>query len=421
MIRLVRLLARLGWPMRLLDPLFGRYNPFHPDFRADPYPRYRRLQQEAPVYHHPIMRAWFLSRYDDVLAVLRDPASSVQRMESHAFRRMFPVGSLPPAFAEWVRCNLLMVDPPEHTRLRGLVGKAFTPRMVERLVPRIGQIADALLDAAEERREIDWVRDVAVPLPVTVIAEMLGVPPADRDRLKRWSDDLAALLDPISAFDRLDATIRSAAEFGAYLADAMAERRVSPRDDLLSALVAVEEEGDRLSAVELSSMVGLLLGAGHETTTNLLGNAVVGLLRHPRERKRLREDPSLLESAVEEFLRFDPPVQMTDRIATRDLEIGGTTIRAGEVTVLLLAAANRDPRRFADPDRLDVGRTDNRHLSFGQGAHFCLGAHLARVEARIALGALLRRFPDFDGEPDPPGWNASITLRGPSALPLRLA
>jgi hypothetical protein len=418
--RLLRLLVRLGWPIRLFDPLFGKHNPLHPDFRADPYPHYHRLRREAPVYRHPLFGVWYLSRYDDVLGVLRDPTVSVRRMETKAFQRVFPFQSLGPDMVEVLRSNLLMLDPPDHTRIRNLVNKAFTPRMVERLGPRIRGIVDDLLDAAADAGEIELVRDFASPLPVIVIAEMLGVPVEDRERFKRWSDDMALLLDPISAPEGLPAMRQAFVEFGEYLDAVVEDRRRSPRDDLLSGLVAAEEAGDRLSPVELGSLAGLILAAGHETTTNLIGNAVVALLRNPGERKRLRDDPGLLESAVEEFLRYDSPVQATDRILTRELEIAGRRIPSGEAVVLLLAAANRDPARFPDPDRLDLARPDNRHLAFGQGVHFCLGAHLARVEAQLALGGLLRRFPDLDGDPATVEWRPSMTLRGPVALPLTL-
>jgi cytochrome P450 len=417
--RLIRLLLRLGWPMRLADPLFGKYNPFHPDFPGDPYTRYRRLRERAPVYFHPVFRAWFLTRYDDIQRVLRDPTFSVRRSETAMFRRLIPVDSLSPAILGMLRNNLLMIDPPDHTRIRNLVTKAFTPRRVEGLRPRIQALVDELLESAAEAEAFDFVRDFAYPLPVTVIAEILGFPTRDREDLKRWSDDLAALLDPVNALDQLEAIERSFAELSAYLSAAVEERRRRPSDDLLSALVSAEEAGDRLGGEELASLAGLLLGAGHETTANLLGNAVVALLRNPGERKRLHEQPELMPSAVEEFLRFDSPVQATDRIAGEDVEIGGHRIRRGQFAVLLLGAGNRDPERFAEPDRLDVGRTDNRHLAFGQGTHFCLGAHLARVEAEIALGSFLRRFPDFDGSPEV-RWRESRTLHGPIALPVAL-
>jgi cytochrome P450 len=418
--RFLRVLIRLGWPMRLLGPFFGRWNPFHPDRLRDPYPGYRALQESAPVYRNPWLRVWILSRYADVAAVLKDPSFSVRRLESAAVRRLGAFQKLRPDFREMLERNLLMLDPPDHTRLRGLVAKAFTPRVVERLRPGIQALVDGLLDEAKRRGEIDLMRDFAYPLPATVIAEMLGVPPSDASRFMRWSNDLAALLDPFNAPGGLEAAQAAFVELSGYFRAVLAERRREPRDDLISALATVEERGEGLSEAELVSLCGLILGAGYETTANLIGNAAVALLRHPGERKRLVDDPGLIASAVEEFLRYESPVQATDRVATRDFEIRGTRIRRGELVVLFLAAANRDPERFPDPDRLDLGRPDNAHLAFSHGPHFCLGAQLARAEAQIAIGTLVRRFPGFEGPPGPLVYRPSFSLRGPAALPVRL-
>jgi cytochrome P450 len=266
---------------------------------------------------------------------------------------------------------------------------------------------------------MDLVAELAYPLPVTVIAELLGVPAEDRERLKEWSDALVVLLDPLQAESGLGGCEAAYRELSAYMRDIFADRRRSPRDDLISALVGVEEQGQQLGEVELLSLCFLILGAGHETTTNLIGNAVLALLRHPGERRRLQDDPSLGASAVEEFLRYDSPVQATDRVAISDLEIAGQTVRRGGVVLCLLGAANRDPDRFAEPDRLDLGRRDNHHVAFGYGAHFCLGAALARAEARIAITSLLAAFPDLDGDRDAKQWRNSVVLRGPSELQLR--
>jgi len=406
--------------MRLLDPFFGRWNPFHPDRLRDPYPGYRALQESAPVYRNPWLRVWILSRYADVAAVLKDPSFSVRRLESAAVRRLGAFQKLRPDFREMLERNLLMLDPPDHTRLRGLVAKAFTPRVVERLRPGIQALVDGLLDEAERRGEIDLMRDFAYPLPATVIAEMLGVPPTDARRFMRWSNDLAALLDPFNAPGGLEAAQVAFVELSGYFRAVLADRRREPREDLISALATVEERGEALSEAELVSLCGLILGAGYETTANLIGNAAVALLHHPGERKRLADDPGLISSAVEEFLRYESPVQATDRVATRDFEIRGTRIRRGELVVLFLAAANRDPERFPNPDRLDVGRPDNAHLAFSHGPHFCLGAQLARAEAQVAIGTLVQRFPGFEGPPGPLAWRPSFSLRGPAALPIRL-
>ncbi len=421
MLKLVRWLIQQEWPFRLANPVFGHWNPFLSERRADPYPAYHRQREEAPVFFSRVFRVWICTRHEDVVRVLRDPTFSVRRtdVQAPALFKLF-VRKLRPDFVEMIERNLLMLDPPDHTRLRNLVNKAFTRRAVESMRPRIQTVVDELLDAAEPAGEMELVRDFASPLPITVIAEMLGVPAEDRGKFKRWSDDLTALLDPFNAPKGLAGAQDAFLELADYLRAICAERRANPRDDLLSALVAAEDEGVKLTEAELISIAALILAAVHETTTNLIGNAVVALLRNPGERKRLRDDPAIGRTAVEEFLRYDSPVQFTDRVATQDCEIGGKRIRKNTLVGVILAAANRDPAVFADPDRLDLGRRDNPHVAFGQGAHFCLGAQLARVEAEIALTTLVRRFPKLDGNPDPPGWIPSMLLRGPTALPISL-
>jgi pimeloyl-[acyl-carrier protein] synthase len=418
-LRVFQTLVRWEWPLRLLNPLLGDFNPFLPEFRIDPYPFYRTLQAKHRVYVSRLLGSTcLLSRYDDTVAVLGDARFSVDRPQAEAFQRLQPFRGLSPEFTQAIHSALLMIDPPAHTRLRRLVNKAFTPRVVEGLRGRIQALVDELLDAVAACHSMELIHDLAYPLPVTVIAELLGIPVADRARLKDWSDTLAVLLDPLQAADGLAPTERAYAEIAAYMRPIFADRRRAPRDDLISALVAVEEEGQTLSETELLSLTMLILGAGHETTTNLIANAVLALLRNPGERRRLQDDPTLIGSAVEEFLRYDSPVQTTDRVATVDCEVAGHPVRKGMIVVLLLGAANRDPARFADPDRLDLGRPDNHHLSFGHGAHFCLGAALARVEAQIAIATLLRRFPNLDGERAPTDWKRSIVLRGPTSLRL---
>jgi cytochrome P450 len=416
-LRIFQMLIRWEWPIRLAKPFFGSFNPFLPEFRVDPYPFYRSLQANHRVYVSRLLgNVSILSRYDDVVAILGDPRFSVDRAQAKIFQRMQPFRGLSPDFVTAIHSALLMIDPPAHTRLRRLVNKAFTPRVVEGLRGRVETLVDEMLDALAARREMELIGDLAYPLPVIVIAELLGIPAADRARFKAWSDTLAVLLDPLQAGDGLSPTERAFREMAAYMRPIFAERRREPRDDLISALVAVEEQGQTLSETELLALTMLILGAGHETTTNLIANAVLALLRNPAERRRLQDDPSLIASAVEEFLRYDSPVQMTDRVVTADCDVAGHPVRKGTIVALLLGAANRDPLRFPDPDRLDIGRQDNHHLSFGHGAHFCLGAALARVEAQIAIAALLRRFPDLDGERAPRDWKRSMVLRGPTAL-----
>ena len=315
------------------------------------------------------------------------------------------------------------LDPPRHTRLRLLVNKAFTPRTVEELAPFIRAFVDKALDAAAARGRMELMADLAFPLPATVIAEMLGVPPEDRDRFKQWSDDstaAAANLPSNLSPEVVRKSIAGMEELQNYFRGIIAQRRAEPRDDLISALVKAQEEEDRLSEQELLANSVLLLNAGHETTTNLIGNGTLALLRHPDQMRRLRDDPSLLPSGVEELLRYDSPVQFTTRILKADLELGGKVLRAGQAVLLLLGAANRDPEQFPDPDRLDVGRPDNKHLAFGHGPHFCLGAPLARLEGRILFEALLRRTPGMRLDGPPPRYRQNFNLRGLEALPVSL-
>ena len=314
--------------------------------------------------------------------------------------------------------TMLFADPPEHTRLRNLVSKAFTPRVIEEYRERIAEIVEEILERAESARRLDVIRDLAYPLPVTVIAEILGVPSEDREAFKRWSDDLAVLLDPFVPAPVFERAQESALEMHRYLRAVFAERRRHPQRDLISRLVLAEEHGDLLSENELFAVCALVLGGGHETTTNLIGNGVLALLRHPEQRRRLQDDAALMETAVDEFLRYESPVQFTGRTATADCEIGGKRIAEGDFVVLGLGAANRDPVEFPYPERLDVGRRENRHLAFGAGTHACLGGRLARLEASIAIATLLQRFPDLRPELDEPQWYPAIVSRGLTTLPV---
>jgi len=312
-------------------------------------------------------------------------------------------------------------DPPDHTRLRGLVSKAFTPKALESLRPRIQQIVDGLLDQIERRGEMDLIEEFAYPLPVIVICEMLGVPVKDHERFKHWGLDIARGLDAIMLPPDSEVGKRSVSgrrALAEYFRALIAERRAAPRDDMLSALIAAEEAGDKLSEEELLASCILLLVAGHETTVNLIGNGTLALLKHPEQLRRLRENPGLIGSAVEELLRYDGPVQRTARIPSEDLVIGGKTIPKGEMVMPFLGAANRDPAQFPDPDRLDITRTDNRHIAFGMGIHFCLGAPLARMEGQIAISTLLRRLPKLALASQLPEHRQSLTLRGLVSLPV---
>jgi cytochrome P450 len=392
------------------------FNPWLPEIHADPYPVYRRLREEDPV-HQPFPGVWILSRHRDVASMLRNPDLSSDRRNSpvyEEFIRALPVepdeGALTP--------SMLFLDPPDHDRLRRLANKAFTPRAVERLVPRIREVVDGLLDRAAEMAGFDVVADLAYPLPVTVISEMLGVPDADRTSLRSWSLDLIYTLDPMLSVEALARAQRAGAEFRAYLRELIADRRRHLGDDLLSGLIQAEDQGQQLSPQELVATCVLLLVAGHETTSSFIGNGVLALLRNPDQYRRLNEDPALMRSAGEELLRYDSPVQLTGRLALRDTEIAGRRVEAGQDVVALMGAANRDPEVFAEPDRLDLARADNRHVAFGGGIHFCLGAPLARIEGGTAVASLVRRFPDLQLAADRANWRDTVTLRALSSLPV---
>jgi pimeloyl-[acyl-carrier protein] synthase len=389
------------------------FNPFLPEFHANPYPFYARLRREEPVHQSP-MGFWVLTRYDDVATVLRDP-----RFGRAGFHSMLTDGQTRIANPDPLPPSMLFQDPPNHTRLRALVNKAFTPRVVEAMRPHIQDLVDRLLDPVIPTGTMDIVEDLAYPLPVTVICEMLGVPATDQATIRQWSADLARSLDaigPQADVEVQERGVQARHALAEYFRTQIPERRRQPRTDLLSALIAAEEQGDRLTERELLAMCVLLFVAGHETTVNLIGNGMLALLRHPDELRRLQADPALTPSAVEELLRYDSPVQRTARIPSVDVEIDGHTIRQGTMVVAAIGAANRDPAHFVDPDRLDIGRPDNRHVSFGFGIHFCLGAPLARLEAQVAIGTLIRRAPHLRQTSEVLQWRESSTLRGLKAL-----
>ena len=390
------------------------FNPMDPAFVADPYPTYRQLRTEDPVHHSPL-GFWVLTRYDDVVAALRDPRLAKEAIAAFVAARF---GAPVPTMG----LSMLDRDPPDHTRLRSLVSKAFTPRVVEGLRPRVQQIVDGLIARAREKGSMDLIEEFAYPIPVNVICEMLGVPVEDHERFKGWSLDIARGLDSILLPPDSEVPKRSVASrtaLAAYFRELIAKRRASPRADLLSGLIAAEEAGDKLSENELLATCILLLIAGHETTVNLIGNGTLALLRHPDQLRRLRDNPALIGTAVEELLRFDGPVQRTARIPSEDVVIDGRTIAKGEMVMPFIGAADRDPVQFPDPDRLDIGRTDNRHIAFGWGIHFCLGAPLARVEGQIAINTLVQRLPKLALATDTPRFRESLTLRGLASLPVQ--
>jgi cytochrome P450 len=413
------LLARERF-LRMVRPLFGRFAPFDAAYRRDPHSQWRALREEAPVYRSRVFGTWVLTRYEDVLTVLRDKNFTTDRSNTAAMKFTARLTRRDPELSAIIHRNLLTLDGPEHLRLRGLVSKAFTPRRVEALRPRLQTVIDALFDRAAKKREIDLVADISHPFPAVAIAELMGVPTKDQDFFLSCSSRLVQLLDPLQGTGGAEPMREASRELFAYFRQLLAERRVEPRDDLLSAMLAAEEDGRRLDEQDLLALSSLVLVAGHETTGNLIANAALALLRNPRERKRLEERPELMETAVDEFLRFESPIMLTDRAVIADCEIGGQEIRAGQMVACVLGAANRDPERFADPDRLDVTRSDNQHLAFSQGSHFCLGSQLAKLECELAIGTLLRRFPDWTGELEPPAWRRSLVIRGPVSLPVRL-
>ena len=390
------------------------FNPLMPEFHSNPYPFYRALREEDPVHQSPL-GFWVCTRYDDAVMILRDPRFGREGMAKLMEARLGLTQDTSRAR------DMLFQDPPDHTRLRALVSRAFTPRVVEVMRPHIQEIVDGLLDRVDGARAMDVIEDLAYPLPVTVICEMLGVPAADQDIFKTWTTDIARSLDAAILPADSDAIPRGRdARLGLadYFRSLIATRRKDPKPDLLSALIAAEEEGNKLSEGELVSTCMLLLIAGHETTVNLIGNGLLALLQHPDQLRALRDDPELIQTGVEELLRFDGPVQRTGRMTTAEVEIGDKRIPRDSVVVSVIGAANRDPKQFADPDRLDVSRKDNRHIAFGFGIHFCLGAPLARLEGQIALGTLLRRMPKLALVSDVPEWRESSTLRGLKSLPV---
>jgi cytochrome P450 len=385
------------------------FNPLLPEFHADPYPFYRRLREQDPVHQSP-MGFWVLTRYDDCVAVLRD-----QRFGREEFQQMLSAVYGDDTEKPALPRSMLFRDPPDHTRLRGLVSKAFTPRTIEVMRDHIQEIVDRLLGRALAQGGMDVIEDLAYPLPVTVMCEMLGVPVGDHASIRGWSADIARSLDAIglpsdqSIVDRGRVSRRALAD---YFRALVPERRAHPQPDLLSGLLAAEEQGDKLTEPEVIAMCLLLFIAGHETTVNLIGNGLLALLRHPDQLARVQGDAALIPNAIEELLRYDSPVQRTARIANTDVDLAGHRVGKGTMVVTALGAANRDPAQFAEPDRLDVTRRDVRHISFGYGIHFCLGAPLARVEGQIALGTLLRRAPRIALAEPAPEWRESSVLRG---------
>jgi len=398
------------------DTGLSLYHLLDPDVLADPYPLYRELRMEDPVHWDPYLHAWVVTSYAEVVEVLhRFSARRTPTPEKLAALGMAELGSI----AHVMVRQMLFLDPPEHTRVRRLAAVAFTPRRVEGLRHHIEQIASSLIDGAIARGQMEVMEDLANPLPAIVTAEMLGVPIEDHRRLKDWSQDFAEMLGNFQHNPGRAAKVAdSLREMTSYFQAAVRRQATDPTEGLVNALTTAEVDGDRLTEDEVVANIIVTLVGGQETTTNLIGNGLLTLLRHPREMDRLRRNPALIAGAVEELLRYESPSQHTARLAHDDVELAGRPIKRGQAVIAVMGAANRDPDRFPDPDRLDIERADNRHLAFGWASHFCFGAPLARIEGQIAFSALLHRLPNLRLASDAVSWRSNLGLRGLTALPV---
>jgi cytochrome P450 len=393
---------------------------YSPEYRANPYPFYAQVREHEPIYRIPLSgdhSAWMITRFEDAEEILRDPRFIKN------FRSLIPseLQSLPADENHGfylINQHMLSSDPPDHTRLRSLVNKAFTPQMVEQWRPRIQEITDELIDAVIDKGEMELIEEFAFPLPMTVISEMLGVPAEDRKQFRQWSNVIVT-----GGGERPDRSqiIQAAEASGRYLAYLIHIRREKPGDDLLTRLIEAEAEGDKLSERELISMIFLLLVAGHETTVNLIGNGMYSLLLHPDQLQKLRENPSLIKTSIEELLRYNGPLfTATGRWVSEDLDFKGVSFKRGEMVMVGIASANHDEQEFLDAEELDITRQNNHHLAFGKGIHFCLGAPLARLEGQVAIATLIRRLPQlrFRTYPSSLTWHPGTLIHALDALPV---
>ena len=403
-----------------LDAALAAFAPDDPAFIADPYPAYAALRDLGPIHYDARTDHWLVTRHADVRALLRDPRFGRTYLHVATHAEMGRPEEPPEHAPFWhvIRNGMLDREPPDHTRLRSLVSRAFTPRTVERMRARVQAVVDGLIDDALALGEFDLIAAIAEPLPVTVIAELLGVPEADRHRLRPWSSDICRMYEMKLSAEGARVAVEACVEFGDYLRDLARIRRAHPGEDLISGLVQVADQGDRLSDDELIGTCVLLLNAGHEASVNAAGNGWWALFRNPDQLARLRVEPALAPRAVEELLRFDTPLQMFERWVLEDMEICGVPVPRGSELGLLFGSANRDPAAFDRPDTLDLARDPNPHLSFGAGIHFCLGAPLARMEAQIALEAIVRRMPGL-ALVEEPVWKEGYIIRGLEALQVR--
>lgn len=398
------------------DQGLSLYQLLDPEVLADPYPLYHRLRNEDPVHWDPFLHAWVVTRYEDVLTVLlkfsADRTPTPEKLQEMGLSALGPI-------AEVMVQQMLFMDPPTHTRIRGLAAHAFTPARVEVLRGQIQEITNDLIDAVAAKDGMDVIAEIAEPLPAIVTAGMLGVPTSDWRQLKTWSADFAEMLGNFQHNpERVQHMLRTVENLIEYFRDAIRQQMKQPREGLIHSLLTAEVDGDRLTHEEVIANTIVTMVGGQETTTNLIGNGLLSLLRNPAQMEMLRSDFSLIPSAVEELLRYESPSQHTARLAPEDTEMGGKKISKRQAVVAVMAAGNRDPQRFADPDRLDLKRKDNRHLAFGWAAHFCFGAPLARLEGQIAFESMLRRLPNLYLQPEPLQWRHNLGLRGLVALPV---
>lgn len=391
----------------------SRFNPLSPEFRTNPYPFYAALRATDPIHWVSSIdqEGWFVTSYKEAFSILKDG-----RFEK---RMRIPETSEAYGPLAHIQKNMMLFqNPPDHTRLRMLVSKAFTPHMIQELYPYIEETVNELLDAVQPTGKVELISEFAFPLPVIVITKMLGIPVDEREQFREWANVLIRTIDLSRTEESLDQGGEVAKKLIGYFHSLIEQRRRHPQNDVMSQLIQAEEQGDRLNEDELVAMCILLLIAGHETTMNLIGNGMLSLLQHPQQCEKLRDNPTLISTAIEEILRYESPTQMTVRFATEDVEIGGKVIRKGQQVYILLGAANRDPAAFSNPDQLDITRTPNHHLAFGTGIHFCLGAPLARLEADIAIRTLLRRIPTLQLDTKTPQWRGLIGFRGLHTLPI---
>jgi cytochrome P450 len=413
--------VELKWPLSPLQRLAGRYNPYGPSFIRDPYPHLDRLRAAAPIYYSKVTGSFVVSSHALATEVFGDRRYTSNRMLDNSWRsRMFlRLAKFSPEESRALDNTLTNVAPDMHERMRQAISHDFSKRRITALVPRIEFWVDQLLDKAAAEGRIDLIGDFAAKLPILVVAELLGFPPQDARQLQDWSDSYIVLVDPLIKGAGLDHMSEAYHQFAPYVAETLRRKEAEPGDDLITRLLQRRGDGE-FDDVQLHSLIMLLTIAGHEVITNLLGNAIASLLRFPDQRARLRTEPELMPTAIEEFIRFESPIQAAWRIATEELDIDGVRVPERRAVTVLIGAANNDPTQFFEPRRLDVGRTDNKHLGFALGSHFCAGPWLARIEGAAALSRFLERFPDFRGNPETLRWKPAAGLRGLYELPLTL-